>query len=65
MTRKPPLTSRGVEKLSERERTVGLDPEDAAAQWLGEHDPPSAPAASKAARKSKTLHRWRERQGRG
>jgi hypothetical protein len=59
---KKPLTKRGVEKLSERERTVGLDPEDAAGQWLERHDPKPEPALPKSATKSKTLHRWRQRQ---
>jgi len=59
--RKRPLSSRSVQKLAERERTVGLDPDDPAAQWLQEHDPPPAVEPPKAARKSKTLHRWRQR----
>jgi hypothetical protein len=62
---KRPLSSRGVKKLAERERTVGLEPDDAAAKWLEGHDPPPAPEPSKAARKSKALHRWRQRQARG
>jgi hypothetical protein len=62
---KRPLTSRGVKKLAERERTAGLDPEDAASQWLSEHDPPPVPQVPKSANKSKTLHRWRQRQARG
>jgi hypothetical protein len=57
-----PLTSRGVQKLTERERAVGLDPEDEAAKWLEENDPRPAPAAPKSASKSKELHRWRQRQ---
>ena len=54
------LTSRGVQKRAERERTVGLDPEDEAAQWLEEHDPKPAPAPPKSLGKSKELHRWRQ-----
>ena len=60
--RKRPLSRRSVEKLAERERTAGLDPDDDAAQWLAEHDPPPAVEPPKAARKSKTLHRWRQQQ---
>jgi hypothetical protein len=62
MTRKPPLTSRGVQKLSERERAAGLEAEDAAARWLQEHDRQPPPAPPKAATKSKALHRWRRQQ---
>jgi hypothetical protein len=58
------LTKRGAEKLSERERVVGLEPDDAAARWLDENDPQPEPAPPKAAKKSKTLHRWRQQQQR-
>jgi hypothetical protein len=61
---KQALSSRGAQKLSERERATGLDPEDAAARWLEEHDRQPPPAAPKAATKSKTLHRWRQQQQR-
>jgi hypothetical protein len=61
MTRKRPLTRRGAEKLGERERAAGLDPEDAAAKWLEDHDPEPTPAAPKSVGKSKELHRWRRR----
>jgi hypothetical protein len=62
MTSKRPLKSSSVQKLSERERATGLDPEDDASKWLQEHDPPPPPAAPKAATKSKALHRWRQEQ---
>jgi hypothetical protein len=63
VSRKKPLTSRGVQKLSERERAAGLDPGDDAARWLAEHDPPREPPRPKAASKSKALHRWRQSRG--
>jgi hypothetical protein len=62
MSPKRELTSRGAEKLGERERTAGLDPADEAAQWLAEHDPKPEPAPPKSAFKSKSLHRWRQQQ---
>jgi hypothetical protein len=62
---KRPLTSRGARKLGERERAHGLDADDEAARWLREHDPEPEPEVPKAARKSKALHRWRQRQARG
>jgi hypothetical protein len=64
VSQKRPLTSKGAKKLGERERTVGLDPEDEATRWLNEHDPPPTQGAPKAAGKSKALHQWRERQRR-
>jgi len=48
--------------LGERERAVGLDPDDEAARWLEENDPKPEQPAAKAARKSKALHRWRRSQ---
>ena len=63
MSRKRPLSSRSVEKLSERERSAGLDPDDEAARWLDEHDPAEPPAVPKSVRKNKTLHQWRKRTG--
>lgn len=62
MSRKRTLTSGGARKLGERERAVGLDPEDEAARWLEEHDPEPPPKVPKSAHKSKALHRWRRRQ---
>ena len=64
MGRKRVLTSRGVQKLTERERTVGLDEHDEAARWLTEHDPKPPPATPKSVHKSKLLHRWRQQQNR-
>jgi hypothetical protein len=61
---KRPLTSRGVEKRSERERAAGLDPDDEAARWLAENDPEPEPEPSKSSRKSKQLHRFRQQQSR-
>jgi hypothetical protein len=54
------LTGKGAKSRAERERTVGLEPDDAAAQWLEEHDPPPKPQPAKAAGKSKVLHQWRQ-----
>ena len=63
MSRKRPLTGKGAKKLAERERGVGLEPDDAAARWLEEHEPKVEPEPPKAARKSKALHRWRQQHG--
>jgi hypothetical protein len=62
--RKQRLTSSGAEKLGERERAVGLDPNDEAARWLEEHDPPRKPEPPKSETKSKVLHQWRQRRQR-
>jgi hypothetical protein len=61
MARKRDLTHRGTEKLSARERNVGLDTNDEAARWLDEHDPAPPPAVPKRASKNKALHRWNRR----
>ena len=63
MRRKQPLTRRGVEKLSERERAAGLDPDDDASRWLAENEPKPEPPRPKSASKSKALHRWRQSRG--
>jgi len=65
VSRKRPLTGKGAKKLSECERAVGLEPDDDAARWLEENDPPPKPQTPKAASKSKVLHQWRQRQQRG
>ncbi len=62
--KKQTLSSRGAQKLGERERATGLDPEDPAARWLQENDGQPPPATPKAATKSKALHRWRQQQQR-
>ena len=64
MSYKRPITSRGALKRSERERAVGVDPEDEAARWLEAHDPPPPPREPKAAKKSKAVHRFRQQQQR-
>jgi hypothetical protein len=63
MTKKGPKHQAALRR-GERERQAGLEPDDDAARWLAEHDPPVAPAPPKAARKSKALHRFRQQQGR-
>lgn len=57
-------TRPGREKRGERERQVGIDPEDEAGRWLAEHDPKPEPPAPKSPLKSKALHRWRGQQAR-
>jgi hypothetical protein len=51
--RKQQLTHRGAQKRGERERSVGLEPDDDAARWLDEHDPKPKPQPPKSATKSK------------
>ncbi len=57
-------SERRAQKRGERERTVGIEPDDDAARWLEENEPKPKPPQPKSAGKSKTLHRWRQRQGR-
>jgi hypothetical protein len=63
MAAKRSPTSRGAHRMGVRERSTGIDPDDAAAQWLREHDPAAPPESSKSSRKSVELHRFRKRQG--
>ncbi len=63
MKRRP--VEEAARRRAERERHTGLDPEDEAARWLEEHDPPPKPPESKSKFKSTELHRWRQRQQRG
>jgi len=48
--------------MRERERNLGLDADDAAGRWLGEHEPKEPEPAPKSAGKSKLLHQFRKRQ---
>jgi hypothetical protein len=50
--------------MHEREASVGLEPDDAAAEWLAAHDPPPPPKTPKSAKKSVTLHRFKQRKDR-
>jgi hypothetical protein len=59
---KQPPSRRRVEKMRERERSVGLEPDDSAAQWLDENAPKEEFQAPKAAKKSKLLHQWKQAQ---
>jgi hypothetical protein len=56
-------SERRARKQGDRERALGIDPDDEAARWLAEQDPEPQPETPKSARKSKTLHRWRRRHG--
>ena len=59
--KRPHLSRQRVERMREREASVGLEPEDDAARWLAEHDPPPPTDESKSRRKSKLLHQFRNR----
>jgi hypothetical protein len=60
---RPRLTEAGAKRRGERERNVGLSPEDGAARWLEDHDPKPPPEPPKSRFKSKELHRWRRTRG--
>ena len=46
--------------MREREASVGMDPDDQAAKWLAENDPPEPAKTPKSAKKSVTLHRFKQ-----
>jgi hypothetical protein len=47
--------------MRKREAVAGLEPDDEAAQWLAQNDPPPPPKTPKSASKNKVLHQWRKR----
>ena len=61
MSRRARISRRGAQKRGERERELGIDPDDEAARWLEEHDPRPEPEQPKGLSKSKALHRWKQR----
>ena len=56
------MNRKRAQRMAQRERNVGLEPDDDAAKWLAEHAPQPEPQRPKAASKSKTLHRFRQAQ---
>jgi len=54
------LTQRGVQRMRDKEASTGLDKDDEATRWLEEHNP-KPPPTPKSAKKSATLHRFRQR----
>ena len=62
MPSKRQSANRSAQRLGERERAVGLEPDDDAARWLSEQAPSPSPELSKSATKSRVLHQWRQRQ---
>ena len=46
--------------MRKREAATGLEPDDEAARWLEQHDPKPPDPTPKSAKKSATLHRFRQ-----
>jgi hypothetical protein len=61
MSGKRPLTPRGVQRMRDREASVGLEQDDVAARWLEEHDPKPPAPPPKSAKRSLALHRFKQR----
>ncbi len=58
------MNKKRAQRMAERERSVGLEPDDETAKWLEQHDPKPEPQRPKAASKSKLLHQFKQRQSR-